>query len=227
MKRKAGNQPGAAFKKPRMSRQPSVVLGDVIMADVRRGRKSSPVGLAAEKKFFDSITVTDATTTASVLSLNNMGAGDTALLRDGNKILCLSVQLRGSFQLESLAANSIVRYMVIHDKNANGTAPTAAQVFEGTPAVTALKSIGNASRFTTLLDKTIVINNQSDTAGAMAKAYVSEYIKVPRDLQLAAFTDGTAAVPISGSLSLLIIGDIAAGAADVDVVMSTRIRFIG
>lgn len=227
MKRRPTTQPGGAFKKPRtLARQPSVVLGDVIMQDVGRGRRAN-VALAPEKKFFDSVQITDASTTATILNLNNMAAGDTAITRDGNKIICRSIQLRGTFQNESLAVNNVVRYMVIHDKNSNGTAPTLAQVFEGTPAVQGMKSISNASRFTTLLDKTVVLNNSSDTAGAFQIVYISEYIKVPQALQLSAFADGTGAVPISGSLSLIIIGSTAAGANDVDVIMNTRLRFIG
>lgn len=227
MKRKAGNQPGSAFKKPRMARQPSVVLGDVIMADVGRRKRGGAVALQAEKKFFDTSDTTDATTTATVVNLNNVGAGDTALLRDGNKILCKSIQIRGKLTLEAATANSVVRYMVVHDKNANGTAPTAAQVFEGTPAVTGMKNISNASRFTTLLDRTVVLNHTDSAGGALFKLYVNEFVKVPQNLQLTAFSDGTAAVPISGSLSLIIIGDIAAGAADCDAVWANRLRFIG
>jgi hypothetical protein len=227
MKRKATGGDRRPTKKANLGRAPSVVLGDVIMGGMGGGRRKANVALAPEKKFFDSVTVTDASTTASVLNLNNMGAGDTAVLRDGNKIICQSVQLRGSFENESLAQNNTIRYMVVHDKNSNGTAPTAAQVFEGTPAVQGMKSISNASRFTTLLDKVVVLNNLSDTAGAFAQAYISEYIKVPQALQLSAFADGTAAVPVSGSLSLIIIGSTASGATDVNVVMNTRLRFIG
>lgn len=219
MKRKATFQKQGTGKKAKTT--------TVVVALPQARTKKANVSIGVEKKFFDSVTVTDATTTTSVLNLNNMGAGDTALLRDGNKILCKSIQLRGSFSLEAVSANAIVRYMIVHDKNGNGTAPTAAQVFEGTPAVQALKNIGNASRFVTLLDKTIVLNSTTTTATALQKEYISEYVKIPQNLQLAAYADGTAAVPITGSLSLLIISDLAAGAADVDVVVNTRLRFIG
>lgn len=227
MKRKASGQPGSAFKKPRMTRQPSVVLGDVIMADVGRRRKGGAVALQAEKKFFDTSDTTDVTTTATVVNLNAVGAGDTALLRDGNKILCKTIQIRAKLTVEAATANTICRYLVVHDKNANGTAPTAAQVFEGTPAVTSMKNISNASRFTTLLDKVVLMNQQDSGGGNLFKGYISEFVKVPGNLQLTSFADGTAAVPTSGSLSLIIIGDVAAGAADCDAVWANRLRFIG
>lgn len=225
MKRGFAGQDKRAFKRPRQS---VVAAADVVMRDAgQRGRKSPAVALAVEKKFFDTSDATDVTTTATIVNLNNVGAGDTALLRDGNKILCKTVQIRAKLTLEAATANSVCRYLVVHDKNANGTAPTAAQVFEGTPSVTAMKNIANASRFVTLLDKTVVLNHTDSAGGALFKLYISEFVKVPQNLQLTAFADGTAAVPISGSLSLIIIGDIAAGAADCDAVWANRLRFIG
>lgn len=224
MKRKASN----LGSRPTLKRQRTIIVNpqrDVQM--VMKRERSIPALLTSEKKYNDTSSVADVTTTATIVSLNSVAAGDTALLRDGNKILCVSIQIRATLVLESLAANSIIRYLIVHDKNSNGTAPTAAQVFEGTPAVYSMKSVANASRFTTLLDKVVVLNNQSDTAGAVAKAYRSEYIKVPQQLQLSQFADGSAAVPVSGSLSLIIIGDIAAGAADVDAIFNIRLRFIG
>lgn len=223
LKRRAPTQgPGSAFKKPRPSiqRQPSIM-----MADFNRGGGGGrrQLTLAPEKKFNDSSSTVDSTTTAVVVNLNTMAAGDTALLRDGNKILTTSVQIRATIRNESATISTVNRILVVHDKNSNGTAPTAAQVFEGTPGVTSLKSISNASRFTTLLDKTFV--NNSD--GSFNYTYINEYVKVPQALQLTSFADGTAAVPISGSLSLIYIGSEAAGVADTDVILQARCRFIG
>lgn len=194
---------------------------------VQRRKKTQNVLLAAEKKFFDSSSVTDASTTVTVVNLNNMAAGDTALTRDGNKILCKSLQFRISLENESLAQNTIVRFCLVHDKNANGVAPTGAQVFEGTPNVYSMKNISNASRFVTLWDEVIVLNNTSDTAGAFQKGYIEKFVIIPEKLQLAAFADGTAVVPTSGSLSLLYLSDVASGATDVNVIDSNRLRFVG
>lgn len=221
MKRKASQQ--RSGPRPKLQRQGGV-YGKAALK-----RKPSAL-LTQELKFNDFSNAGDISTTGVIVDMTTFAAGDTALLRDGNKILAKSIQLRGTFATESLAQNAIVRYMIIHDKNSNGTAPTFAQVFSTTPIVThvySLKSIANASRFTTLLDRTIVINNQSDTAGAFAKAYIDEYIKVPESCQLVAFADGTSAVPISGSLSLMIISDVATGITDVDSALLGRLRFVG
>lgn len=192
-----------------------------------KSTKRQNVLLGAEKKFFDTSSVTDASTTVTVVNLNNMAAGDTALTRDGNKILCKSCQFRITLENESLAQNTIVRFVLVHDKNANGVAPTGAQVFEGTPNVYSMKSVANASRFITLWDETIVLNNSSDTAGAFQKGYIEKYISIPQHLQLSMYADGTAVVPTSGSLSLLYLSDVASGATDVNIIDNNRLRFVG
>lgn len=218
MKRKASTAINRPFKRPRQVAQPQVY------------KKKSAPSIGVEKKFNDFSAITDISTTGTVTDITTFAAGDTALLRDGNKVLCKSIQLRGTLTLESLGKNAIVRYMVIHDKNANGVAPTWAQVVSTTPTtshVASLKSITNASRFTTLLDRTIVLNNQSDTAGAVAKAYINDYINIPANCQLASFADGSAVVPTSGSLSLMMISDVASGIDDVDCLVLGRLRFIG
>lgn len=188
---------------------------------------SRNVLIGSEKKFFDSSSVTDASTTVTVVPLNSMAAGDTALTRDGNKILCKSIQLRIAVQNESLSENNIFRYVVVHDKNANGVSPTGAQVFEGTPNVYSMKNISNASRFRTLLDQVMPINNTSDTAGCFRKEYFDHFITIPEDLQLTQYADGTADVPISGSLSLLYLSDVVSGVTDLNVIDSNRLRFVG
>lgn len=195
----------------------------------KRAPRKTPT-LRPEKKFFDSFSVSDCTDAGAILNLNNMAQGDTVFNRDANKVLCTSVQLRGSFTMESTTVNAIVRYLVIHDKNANGTAPTLAQVFseEITGAnVMSMKSVPNASRFTTLLDKTAPINATTGTATAFQKFTFDHYIKIPAALQTAQYATNATAVPISGSLSLIFLSDRPAGATDVDTSIFTRTRFIG
>jgi len=208
MKRKASTAINRPFKRPRQ---------------VAPSKKKASVSLAAEKKFNDTSSLTDATTTAVLVNLNAMAAGDTALLRDGNKILSKSIQIRGTIRNESATISTVVRVMVVYDKNSNGTQPTAVQILEGIPGVTSLKSVANASRFITLMDKTYVTNSN----GSFNYNYINEYVKVPQNCQLAAFADGTAAVPVSGSLTLLYIGSESTGVADTDIVFQMRCRFVG
>uniref|UniRef100_UPI004047E422 hypothetical protein n=1 Tax=Yoonia sp. TaxID=2212373 RepID=UPI004047E422 len=110
MKRKASTQGGSAYKKPRLTRQ-----GGVYGA----GLKKASVTLAAEKKFNDVSFATDATTTGTIVALNTIAAGDTALLRDGNKILCKTLYIKCNYVLEDIAQSALMRFMLVVDKNAN------------------------------------------------------------------------------------------------------------
>jgi len=219
-------------KKANLQRQPSVVLGDVIMADRFGGRrpKSSGVGLAPEKKYNDVTFNADATTTGSIVALNQMAAGDTALLRDGNKILMKSIQLRFTTELESLAQNAVCRFMIVYDKQTNLVNPTIAGAGTGpldSIAPTSLRQIATTSRFKILKDMTFAINSTSNTAGALQIQYHDAYVKIPNDCQFCQFADGAAGAPNSGGLYLMFFSNIAAGATDVNVVGQARLRFFG
>lgn len=189
-------------------------------------RKMQPTLNTTEIKYNDNSGVADATTTSTVVSLNTMAAGDTVLLRDGNKILSKSVEIRMLAEQEAANVNAVVRVVVVHDQNANGTAPTWTQVMDDTAGVNVwnVRRISNMSRFTILMDKTFAINNQGT---GPQKYFMKKYLTVPPECQLTSFADGTSAVPISGSLSLMYISDVAAGINDTNVTVITRLRFIG
>lgn len=231
MKRKAAAGDQRGFKKPRLQRQPSIVLQDVVMADRFQGVRRKPqAGLAPELKFNDVSFVTDATTTGAVISLNNFAAGDTASTRDGNKILQKSIHLKYTCELESLAQNAVCRFIIVYDGQPNLAAPSIATAGTGpldaiTP--TAMRQIATVSRFHVLSDNTFEINSQSDTAGALAIRYFETYIKIPEKYQAVTFGSSGATEPVTGGLYLMYLSTVAAGATDVNVVGSARLRFIG
>lgn len=188
------------------------------------------VAVAPELKFNDNSFLTDATTTGAIVALNNMAAGDTALLRDGNRIQMKSIQVRFTAQTESLAANALIRMLIVYDKNSNLSTASIATSGTGpldTISITSLRQVATTSRFKVLSDRVYALNNQSDTAGAFAKMHDEIYIKIPSDCQNTAFADGNAGAPISGNLLLMYFSDIAAGAGDVDINGQTRLRYYG
>lgn len=205
------------------------------------GKKAKTTGAAAQVKAGASLTdelkyndvafATDATTTATVVDLNNFAAGDTVNLRDGNKVSMRSLELRVALELEAITQNATCRFVVVVDKNANAAAPTfsgsvVTSVFDAaTPA--ALRQISTMSRFTILMDKTFVINQSASNAGGVQKFFFKKYIKIAPFLQLASWGSNAAGVPLSNSLSLLYISDVAAGVADVNVAGQARLRFVG
>jgi len=186
-------------------------------------QKKMGVGLEAELKYNDTSFNTDATTTGTVVSLATIGAGDTALTRDGNKIIVRSFELRVALELEAVTQNATVRMVLVRDKNPNGLQFSAFNSVFDTVSPQSLRIIGALSRFDILMDKTFCINNNS---GAVQKYFFKKYVKV-RDNNLISYQDGTAAVPYSNNYSLIYCSDVAAGIADVNVNGQCRMRFVG
>lgn len=219
MKRKLSST--AKKPKPALKRQKTLVIQAV---PVRAS------GLKAELKFNDASFSTDATTTGAITALNNMAAGDTALLRDGNRIKMKSIQLRFTLENEAQNQNNAVRMMIVYDRNANLSTASIATAGTGpldTITIQSLRQVATVSRFKVLWDKVYVLNSQSDTAGALCITHDEVFIKIPSDCQDTAFADGTAAAPISGNLLLMYFGNVAAGAGDVNVLGQARLRYWG
>lgn len=211
-----------------MARTSSFVQQPLVQQMQRRGAVSLP----EELKFNDVSFNTDATTTETVVDLNNFAAGDTVNLRDGNKTIQRSIELRVKLELEAITQNVVCRFVVVHDKNANAAAPTFSgsiltSVFDAaTPQ--ALRQISTLSRFTILMDKVVVVNQSASNAGGLQKAFFKKYIKIGNpDCQLASYGANTASIPMSGSLTLLYISDVAAGTTDINVSGTARLRFVG
>jgi len=180
------------------------------------------VGIGAELKFNTAAFGTDATTTPTIVPLTTFAAGDTVLLRDANKILAKSIDVRAHFTNEG-AASGIIRLVVVLDKNANQSSPAWLDVFDSA-TVESQRLINNLSRFTILADDIIEMNLMQ--AAGVNHLY-HRYIKIAKELQMISFADGTSAVPVSNSLTLMYISNVVAGAADFDVAGNARLRFVG
>lgn len=222
MKRKRSTQGSAPAKKR------AVGAGPAAQQPFRK--KSLAVTLAPEKKFQDTSFSTDATTTETVVSLTTFAAGDTALLRDGNKIICNSCELRIRLTNEALTQNNIVRFALVQAKQANAAAPTwfaanpLTDVFDAA-TVTARRNTASSTKFKIILDEVIVVNQTSGTGGALQEAYWHKWVKLPEEVTQ--FADGTSAIPVTNAYFLMYIGTVAAGATDLDVNGTARIRFMG
>lgn len=116
--------------------------------------------------------------------------------------------------------------MLVRDRNANASATAIGNVIDSiTPE--SLRVIGNMSRFDILMDKVVVLNNTSDTAGSLQKAFFKKYIKVPTEESLTCYVDGTASIPITNSYSLIYLSDVAASIDDVNIYGQCRMRYVG
>lgn len=222
MKRKRTTSAQKSIKKPTLAKQASFSNKKINSARL--------AGFEPELKYNTITAVGDATTTGVIESLNSFAAGDTALLRDGNKIKMVAVEGRVLFTNEALSPNTAIRYLIVYDKQSNTGQPSIATANTGpldAITVTAVRQVATMSRFTILKDKVITLNNTSDTAGAFQKYFEKFYINLPEDCQFAQFADGTADDPQTGGLFLMYFSDQAAGTADVDASWQVRLRFIG
>lgn len=195
----------------------------------KKQKMSRSVTLAPELKFNDQTINTNSSNSGTIIPLNQMAAGDTALLRDGNKILNKSVQLRLLYQNLDAAVNTYHRLIVVYDRQPNGANPTINGATDGPLDSTdpsALRNVSTVSRFKVLLDRSFEINN-TGSAQLMYKEVI-EFVKVPSDCQMTAFQDGTSGPPINGGLYLMLIGDQTLASGDTASVNGfTRVRFWG
>jgi hypothetical protein len=216
MKRKATDQKGPALKK-RATKTTS-------------RRKSASVKIGEELKFNDVAIATDASTTETVIALTTFAAGDTVLLRDGNKVICKSLELRINVSNESLTQNNTVRFAVIQAKQANAAAPTwfvgnpLTDVFDQSTTV-ARRNTASASKFKVILDHTMCVNQGSGTGGALQQDYWHKWVRLPDEVTQ--FADNTSAIPTTNAYFLMYVGSTASGATDLDVQGTARIRFVG
>lgn len=216
MKRKATQDVGTGRKKPKVAAV---------------ARKSSALkDLTPELKYNDVSFNTDATTTETVVALTTVAAGDTALLRDGNKVICKSLELRIHLTNEALTQSNVVRFVVVKSIQANAAAPTwssgnaTTDVFDAS-TITARRATTTATKYKIIMDQTLVVNQFGSTGGALNMEYFHKYMKLPDEVTQ--YGDGTASVPMTNAYYLLYLGSTAAGATDCDVVGTARLRFVG
>lgn len=220
MKRGRSSQgAGKTFKKPKKT-----------LAAPTAARKKSTLLLEPELKFNDVAFTTDATTTGTIVPLNQMATGDTALLRDGNKILTKSVLLRIAIEQEAVAQNLLIRFLIVLDKAPNGVDPTIATAGSGpldTITIQSLRRVDTISRFKILKDWVVEVNAANDTATSLTQIFTDAYIKLRDDSQITQFVGATSAAPMTNGLYLMYFSNVAAGVTDANITGQSRVRFLG
>jgi len=178
--------------------------------------------LSHEIGYLDTAAATAASTTPAIIPLTTMASGDTNLLRDGNKVGIMAVQLRIGGTSQALTNQYKLRFVVVLDKQSNGASPAWLDVFD-TATIESQRVVGNLSRFDIVMDKGFILHQQNSTANSFAQFFIKKYLKLPNIL--ACYASGASAVPISNSLTLMYISDIASGAAPCTIAGTARVFF--
>lgn len=133
--------------------------------------------------------------TAQLELLNGLTQGTDSITRIGRKICMKSIQGRWTFTLQNTAAGVFpaglvggqVRLLIVYDKQANGAAPAATDILQGTGIIQAPLNLNNRERFIVLVDKFITLDPND-----MQSGMIRFYKKLPRDARDVIFNAGNA-----------------------------------
>lgn len=175
-----------------------------------------------EWKYIDTVQTSTASVSAGALSLiNGCTQGDGPSNREGTQIHIKSIQMRIRTEFNSGDASAgAVRVVLVQDKQANGAAPTVANIYATTTAVAvdALRNLDNRKRFKILADRTYIMSPNGDSG------YQDDiYLKKPIVTQYNSGNAGVVSDISSNSLYILIASDQAANGPF--VAFYARVRF--
>ncbi len=165
--------------------------------------------------------------------INLIAQGVTESTRVGRKCVIKSINWRGTLQLTLTAgatatAPQTVRLMVVLDKQANGVAPTAADVLGTAPDFQSYNFLANKSRFRTISDKVYDMNAQAGAGTGAANDFAAVnrsfefYKKCDIPLEFSSTTGAIAEIR-SNNIFLLIIASTATTSCTLD--SKVRLRF--
>jgi len=212
MKRKAATQ-----KKPSSSKRQKI-SGDFT------SKKKKAVSLAPELKYHDVTVNADASTTATIVSLGTFAAGDTALLRDGNKVIYKSLDLRIVLGNEALTEENIVRFVVVQSKNSATLTPAWTDVFDA-ETIQSRRLVNSATRFQIIADEVVHVKQRGSTGGSLCQAHFRRFIKMPA--VVTTWADATSTVASTNAYFLMYVGNVASGVTDCNINGTARVRFQG
>lgn len=192
------------------------------------GQWNRPGQLGPELKTIDVNGFTNFTTAGSVLLLNGVATGTDYNTRVGRKIRLISLLFRLSTDLQAPnPGGEIFRIMLVYDTQANGVAPTIANILQQSQWDSPI-NLDNRDRFKVLLDKmyTSGANNYAGgaiTTGNFTPVNMKRYQKLNLDVNFSG-TAATIGSIATGSIYMLLMS--ANTSSTVLAYYNSRIRFI-
>ncbi len=130
----------------------------------------------AENKFFDSVFVPTAIAAAGTVftSINLVPQGTTESTRIGRKINISSIQIHLTIEAvettDATQTDNIIRFMLVLDRQCNGSNPVWADVFE-TADIFTFHNLAKDMRFVILIDEVIDMNHQIGAGNGTANDF--------------------------------------------------------
>ncbi len=152
--------------------------------------------------FQTNLSVPDAAGT--IVQLTNVVQGDTSVTRDGSNIKIISIGLDYHVIQHATAVSTVVRIMVIHDRQTNQALYTTGDLLADATTIDSISSprnLDNTRRFQVLYDKKHLFSDSGSTV-ARGKFYKKLQYKLRYDANAGTIADLT-----QSSLSLLVISN--------------------
>jgi len=188
----------------------------------RRGLMLSP----GELKAVDTTTAQNINSTSAVTLINGIARGDDISDRVGRQITMKSISVRGQMAVTAgTGVDQAGRVLIVYDKQANAAAPTAAQVISAAGDgydIYRPPNLENRMRFVILYDRTFRLNASAEPSSVQL---VTCYRRVNLVTTFNSGDAGTVADIVTGSLYLVSVGNVAAGATAAFLNVATRVRF--
>lgn len=186
--------------------------------------KANPVGVnqgnhGQEKKQVSTGLTVGGDTTGSITLLNGIATGDDDTNRDGRKVTCKSVLIRGQVSVGATPTSAAYRCLIVYDKQANGATPAITDIL-GNVNMTGMNNLNNRERF-------VIVSDYTGSVEATQKTI--EPLKIYRKLNMETIYQSTGATITSiatGSLFFVTMGNLAAGATAPLITVNTRVRFV-
>ncbi len=208
-------------KRPTYLRCGQMVLTDAQKAlSIARSVKSLlNVEYKQKSNAAQSLAITD---TASAVQLVALSQGDTAITRDGSQVKFTSLRFSYFIKIHASALNTMVRVMIVHDKQTNQAQATATDVLQDSTPVDAIVSpynIDNVSRFRILYDKVHGLSSVGSTSCVQRTIHKKLNLKVRYDGNAGNVTDLT-----QDSIFLILVSDEATN--DPTISHQLRLRYL-
>jgi len=180
-------------------------------------------GPQPEKKWKDVSTAAAFDTTGTLALLNGLERGDDDGARIGRKCILKSLELRGVAKATvDTGLAQAIRVIVVYDSQTNAAAPGIMDILNTADAVS-LRNMNGSTRFKVLVDWYGVVGDA--TGDERVPAFFHEYRKFSLPMQFNNGDAGTVADIVLGSMYMVTLGELAAGATAAAGTIRTRVRY--